>query len=406
MVSGPAKRRLASIAGHGVGRETRALLHEDADLVLPVDLVEGEGDEAELLGVEGLQRLALRSFASAATFSGLADEAGFQPASGRCPSGIRAEIAIRQRDRRDRAGCRPRNRLPSCSCGRRRTGSPPACRRSRIPCSTSADQRARGDVDALQHPLPVEQHLARQPVVAVGRSRQLLVRQATFSGIALGSEDEHAEFRFVQPQVQDRVVEFARQRAASSKPAPFACKRRPMSIGGASLFGTGERDRGGSASRSMPTSTRWNRSPSRRRQMLPLAAGVRRDALRIGRAGPTGRRTPSPAPPPASSKRELGRPRRPGRQSFAFFAAHALFGGAEDVGEVAAHLALVGHPGQAAGAGQHGEQRHLGQRHRRTCVVGQDDVVAGQRQLVAAAGAGAWTARCSAGRNPRRPRPR
>ena len=70
-------------------------------------------------------------------------------------------------------------------------------------------------------------------------------------------------------------------------------------------------------------------------------------------------------------------------------AAHALGGGAEDVGQVVAHAALVGDARQATGAGQYAEQRHLGQRHRRRAVVDQHDVVARQRQLVAAAGAGA-----------------
>ena len=77
------------------------------------------------------------------------------------------------------------------------------------------------------------------------------------------------------------------------------------------------------------------------------------------------------------------------RQSFARLAAHAFGGGAEDVGEVAAHLALVGHARQAAGAGQHAEQRHFGQAHGGGAVVDQHDLVAGERQLVAAAGAGA-----------------
>ena len=67
----------------------------------------------------------------------------------------------------------------------------------------------------------------------------------------------------------------------------------------------------------------------------------------------------------------------------------ALFGGAEHVGVVAAHLALVGDAGEPAGAGQHREQRQLRQRHGRGAVVGQDDVVGGERQLIAAAGAGA-----------------
>jgi hypothetical protein len=52
-------------------------------------------------------------------------------------------------------------------------------------------------------------------------------------------------------------------------------------------------------------------------------------------------------------------------------------------------MALVGHAGQAAGAGQHAQQRHFGQADGAAAVVHQDDLVAGQGQLVAAAGAGA-----------------
>ena len=44
---------------------------------------------------------------------------------------------------------------------------------------------------------------------------------------------------------------------------------------------------------------------------------------------------------------------------------------------------------EAAGAGQHAQQRHFGQRDGRGAVVDHDDLVAGQRHLVAAAGAGA-----------------
>jgi hypothetical protein len=45
-------------------------------------------------------------------------------------------------------------------------------------------------------------------------------------------------------------------------------------------------------------------------------------------------------------------------------AAHAFGHRAEHVGEVAADLALVDEAREAAGAGQHAEQRHFGQRHR------------------------------------------
>ena len=90
-----------------------------------------------------------------------------------------------------------------------------------------------------------------------------------------------------------------------------------------------------------------------------------------------------------SSQAEGGTISSTSRQSSARRPRAPFLGGAEHIGQVAPHLALVGQPGQAAGAGQDAEQRHLGQRHRRAAVVDQHDVVAGQRQLVAAAGRGA-----------------
>ena len=69
--------------------------------------------------------------------------------------------------------------------------------------------------------------------------------------------------------------------------------------------------------------------------------------------------------------------------------AHALRRGAEEIGQVAPHLSLVGDAGEAAGARQHAQQRHLGQAHGGGAVVDHQDFVAGERDLVAAAGAGA-----------------
>ncbi len=68
-------------------------------------------------------------------------------------------------------------------------------------------------------------------------------------------------------------------------------------------------------------------------------------------------------------------------------ATHALLQGAEHVRPVAPDAALVGQPREATGAGQHGEQRHLGQRDRAAAVVHQHDVVRAEGELVAAAGA-------------------
>ena len=50
IVSGPPKRRLASRPVSASGEKLARSSQEDADLVLPVDVVEREGDEAERLG--------------------------------------------------------------------------------------------------------------------------------------------------------------------------------------------------------------------------------------------------------------------------------------------------------------------------------------------------------------------
>src|SRR4051812_35526706 len=54
---GPAEAKVCFQAGEPIGREARALFEEHADLVLPVDVVEREGDEAELGGSLGVELL-------------------------------------------------------------------------------------------------------------------------------------------------------------------------------------------------------------------------------------------------------------------------------------------------------------------------------------------------------------
>ena len=67
------------------------------------------------------------------------------------------------------------------------------------------------------------------------------------------------------------------------------------------------------------------------------------------------------------------------------------------VGEVAAHLALVGDPGQAAGARQHREQRRLGQGDGARSVVGEDDEVAGELGAAAVPDGARILTYCNAG---------
>ena len=76
----------------------------------------------------------------------------------------------------------------------------------------------------------------------------------------------------------------------------------------------------------------------------------------------------------------------------------ALGGRAEHVGAVAAHLALVDEAREAAGAGQHGEQRRLGEADRGAAVVDEHRLVARERELVAAAGASCRCTRTASAR--------
>src|ERR1039458_9585001 len=52
---GPDEAQIGFHAGEAVGRETGALLEEHPDLVIPVDIVERKGDEAERLGFLGVE---------------------------------------------------------------------------------------------------------------------------------------------------------------------------------------------------------------------------------------------------------------------------------------------------------------------------------------------------------------
>src|SRR3954447_8399859 len=57
---GAAEAQIGFEPGKAVGRKARALLQEHADLILPVDIVECEGDEAEILRSLGVEHLADR----------------------------------------------------------------------------------------------------------------------------------------------------------------------------------------------------------------------------------------------------------------------------------------------------------------------------------------------------------
>src|SRR3954447_24524268 len=73
-----AEAKVGLQAGEAVGREACALFEEHADLILPVDVVEREGDEAELRRAFGIELLADR-FACAFERLRLAEKPRLQP---------------------------------------------------------------------------------------------------------------------------------------------------------------------------------------------------------------------------------------------------------------------------------------------------------------------------------------
>ncbi len=182
--------------------------------------------------------------------------------------------------------------------------------------------------------------------------------------------------------MQDGVVEVARQRQR-----PEACTLRHHGFGrsgrrrcwaaqgqGRDAFGALERDR----KRAVVYAVGGKFSGERRKLDAGALGGARRKRRKF--LGARGNRFVE------FRARDRGIDQAPLDRALAL---DAFFGGAEHVGEVAPHFALVGDPGQPAGAGQNREQRQFRQRHRGGAIVDQHDVVGGERQFVAAAGGGA-----------------
>ena len=78
-----------------------------------------------------------------------------------------------------------------------------------------------------------------------------------------------------------------------------------------------------------------------------------------------------------------GSPHRPGA-SFCALAAHAVGERRENVGVISTHFTLVDYSRQTAGPGQDTEQRHLGEAHSGATVVGEQDLVGADGELIAA----------------------
>ena len=200
--------------------------------------------------------------------------------------------------------------------------------------------------------------------------------------LAGGFEHDRSDIELVEPNVEDRIVELARELQR-----PEFCAERHHGVGGRwrRRGGAAQRD-GGDAFRAIDfdrertvfDAIRGERACQRRKRNTFAGAVTRR--LRGEFLGARHDRVVE------FRARHHVVDQPPLDRALAF---DAFLGGAEHVGMVAAHFALVGDAGEAAGAGQHREQRQFRQRHRSRAVVDQHDVVGGERQLIAAAGRGA-----------------
>ena len=198
-------------------------------------------------------------------------------------------------------------------------------------------------------------------------------------GIARRLEDDGRDIELVEANMQDRVVEFARE------------LERPE-------FRT-ERHHGlGGCGRRRIRPAQCNRGNS---TTAVEVYGNRAIADAVRREGAVERRKFDAlcAVAAAGSRSEFARARRNrlfelgARRDFidqppikCAFSLHTLLGGAKKVGVIAPYFSLVGDTRQAAGARQHRKQWQFRQGDSRRAVIDQHDVVGCQCELVAAAG--------------------
>src|SRR5208282_3081220 len=178
-----------------------------AHLVFPVDFVGGEAYQAKTLGKLGIDFLpGLRAQLAGST--GLAEESAFearQPVAHR----QRAEVHAAQRDPR---------RLLFISAALAAQHVAAICRERQLEkrareTGTRLDQRkerARADIEPLQRALEIEDYFAREPIFFV-RQQEAIVR-LDHARVAVSPKDPRPNRLLVEPQMKDRIFQFAGNR--------------------------------------------------------------------------------------------------------------------------------------------------------------------------------------------------
>ena len=196
-------------------------------------------------------------------------------------------------------------------------------------------------------------------------------------GVARDPEQDHADFRRVETQSAKRVVEFPRHPQVPERRSgrPERCP-----VGGKRVLRGADGQGGGPG------------APVEAEFQMAIADGV---VSLLGLEGFQNHSSLRPAPRRDQRRRPLANPlveaapRREAVHQTPFQRAAApdpLGEGGEHVGAVPPHPAFVEDPGQPAGSREHSEQGHLRQRDGRAAIVREEDLVAGQREFVAAPG--------------------
>ena len=248
------------------------------------------------------------------------------------------------------------------------------------PGSTSAKRLFAVTSRRFEHALHEERDLADETVVLVLREHR--VDREHVRRVPLRPHRDDADARLVEPQVEERVVELARNARMAQAFAPAfasssgvsaraACGARIVIVALRAAASTSTVD-------VLVFDARLGRFAS------SGASATALNALRFDRGAIASRRCFT-----ASSNFAFGGASSTRSHSTARLPRTPFGDGREHVGEVAADLALVDEAREAAGAREHAEERRLRQAHRARPVVGEDDLVARDRELVAAARRGA-----------------
>ncbi len=88
-------------------------------------------------------------------------------------------------------------------------------------------QRPRGDVDALEHALPVLPDFVDEPVRLVGFQKTVVSQHV--GGVAIRLEHQHGDLKLVDAQVKDGIVQLARD---LKRPEVGALRDHAVDVGG------------------------------------------------------------------------------------------------------------------------------------------------------------------------------